>query len=76
VENLIFVVIFLPLLTAIGIQIISKLVNELLLNFLTINSALLSFTLASGMFAFLLMNKFEPIHLEFFTWIPNPEILF
>ena len=75
-ENLIFVVIFLPLLTAIGIQIISKLVNELLLNFLTINSALLSFTLASGMFAFLLMNKFEPIHLEFFTWIPNPEILF
>ena len=75
-ENLIFVVIFLPLLTAIGIQIISKLVNELLLNFLTINSALLSFTLASGMFAFLLMNKFEPIHLEFYTWIPNPEILF
>ena len=45
-ENLIFVVIFLPLLTAIGIQIISKLVNELLLNFLTINSALLSFTTA------------------------------
>jgi len=76
VENLIFVVIFLPLLTAIGIQIISKLVNELLLNFLTINSALLSFTTASGMFTFLLMNKFEPIHLEFFTWIPNPEILF
>ena len=75
-ENLIFVVIFLPLLTAIGIQIISKLVNELLLNFLTINSALLSFTTASGMFTFLLMNKFEPIHLEFFTWIPNPEILF
>ena len=35
-ENLLLVIIFLPLLTAIGIKIISNLVNEVLLNFLTI----------------------------------------
>ena len=75
-ESLILVIVFLPLLTALGIKIISKIVNELLINFLTINSALLSFTIASGMFVLLLTNKFEPMHLEFFTWIPSPEILF
>ena len=75
-ENLLLVIIFLPLLTAIGIKIISNLVNELLLNFLTINSALLSFATACGMFGLLLSDKFKPIHLEFFTWIPSPEILF
>ena len=75
-ENLLLVIIFLPLLTAIGIKIISNLVNELLLNFLTINSALLSFATACGMFGLLLSDKFKPIHLELFTWIPSPEILF
>ena len=75
-ENLLLVIIFLPLLTAIGIKIISNLVNELLLNFLTINSALLSFATACGMFGLLLTDKFKPIHLELFTWIPSPEILF
>ena len=75
-ESLILVIVFLPLLTALGIKIISKIVNELLINFLTINSALLSFIIALGMFALLLTNKFEPMHLEFFTWIPSPEILF
>jgi len=76
VENLLLVIIFLPLLTALGIKIISNLVNELLLNFLTINSALLSFATACGMFGLLLTDKFKPIHLELFTWIPSPEILF
>jgi len=76
VESLILVIVFLPLLTALGIKIISKIVNELLINFLTINSALLSCSIALGMFALLLTNKFEPMHLEFFTWIPSPEILF
>ena len=75
-ENLLLVIIFLPLLTALGIKIISNLVNELLLNFLTINSALLSFATACGMFGLLLTDKFKPIHLELFTWIPSPEILF
>ncbi len=75
-ESLILVIVFLPLLTALGIKIISKIVNELLINFLTINSALLSCSIALGMFALLLTNKFEPMHLEFFTWIPSPEILF
>lgn len=75
-ELLLLVVIFLPLLTAIGIKIISKFLNELLLNFITINSALLSFATASGMFVLLFINKYEPINLKFFTWITNPEILF
>ena len=75
-DNLLLVIIFLPLLTAIGIKIISNLVNELLLNYLTINSALLSFATACGMFGLLLADKFKPIHLELFTWIPSPEILF
>jgi len=76
VELLLLVVVFLPLLTAIGIKIISKFLNELLLNFITINSALLSFATASGMFVLLFINKYEPINLKFFTWITNPEILF
>ncbi len=75
-ELLLLVVVFLPLLTAIGIKIIAKYLNELLLNFITINSALLSFATASGMFVLLFLNKYEPIHLKFFTWITNPEILF
>ena len=75
-ELLLLVVVFLPLLTAIGIKIISKFLNELLLNFITINSALLSFATASGMFVLLFINKYEPINLKFFTWITNPEILF
>jgi len=75
-EILLLVIVLLPLLTALGIKLIDRLINETLLNFLTINSALLSFTIASGMFFLLTVEKFEPIHFTFFTWLTIPEILF
>ena len=75
-EILLLVIVLLPLLTALGIKLIDRLINETLLNFLTINSALLSFTVASGMFFLLTVEKFEPIHFTFFTWLTIPEILF
>ena len=75
-EILLLAIVLLPLLTALGIKLVDKFINETLINFLTINSALLSFTIASGMFVFLTMEKFEPIHFTFFTWLTSPEILF
>ena len=75
-EILLLVIVLLPLLTALGIKLVDRLINETLLNFLTINSALLSFTIASGMFFLLTVEKFEPIHFTFFTWLTIPEILF
>ena len=75
-EILLLVIVLLPLLTAIGIKLVERFFNEFLLNFLTINSALLSFATATGMFLLLVTQKFEPIHFEFFTWITKPEILF
>ena len=75
-EILLLAIVLLPLLTALGIKLVDKFINETLINFLTINSALLSFTIASGMFVFLTMEKFEPIHFTFFTWLTIPEILF
>ena len=75
-EILLLVIVLLPLLTALGIKLVDRLINETLLNFLTINSALLSFTVASGMFFLLTVEKFEPIHFTFFTWLTIPEILF
>ena len=75
-ETLLLVIVLLPLLTALGIKLVDRLINETLLNFLTINSALLSFTIASGMFFLLTVEKFEPIHFTFFTWLTIPEILF
>jgi len=75
-EILLLAIVLLPLLTALGIKLVDKFINETLINFLTINSALLSFTIASGMFVLLTMEKFEPIHFTFFTWLTSPEILF
>ena len=77
-EILLLVIVLLPLLTALGIKLIDRLINETLLNFLTINSALLSFTIASGMFFLLTVEKFEPIHFTFFTCSPilAPSSLF
>ena len=57
-EILLLVIVLLPLLTALGIKLVDRLINETLLNFLTINSALLSFTIASGMFFLLTVEKF------------------
>ena len=75
-EILLLAIVLLPLLTALGIKLVDKFINETLINFLTINSALLSFTISSGMFVLLTMEKFEPIHFTFFTWLTSPEILF
>ena len=75
-EILLLVIVLLPLLTALGIKLVDRFINKFLLNFLTINSALLSFLIASGMFLLLTSNKFEPIHFKFFTWLTTPEILF
>ena len=75
-EILLLVIVLLPLLTALGIKLVDRFINKFLLNLLTINSALLSFLTASGMFLLLTSNKFEPIHFKFFTWLTTPEILF
>jgi hypothetical protein len=56
-EILLLVIVLLPLLTALGIKLVDRLINETLLNFLTINSALLSCTIASGMFFFTYCRK-------------------
>ena len=75
-EILLLLIVLLPLLTALGIKLVDKFINETLLNFLTINSALLSFATTSGMFLLLTMEKFEPMHFTFYTWLTTPEILF
>ena len=55
---------------------ISKFLNERLTTFVTINGALLSFSISLFMFGALLLDKFKPISLNLFTWIPNPDISF
>ena len=55
---------------------ISKFLNERLTTFVTINGALVSFSISLFMFGALLLDKFKPISLNLFTWIPNPDISF
>ena len=55
---------------------ISTLLNERLTTFITINGALLSFTVSLFMFGVLLLDKFKPISLKLYTWFPEPEIRF
>ena len=55
---------------------ISKFLNERLTTFVTINGALLSFSISLFMFGALLLDKFKPISLNLFNWIPNPDISF
>ena len=66
--------IFLPFLTAIFLFLNKKLFNELITNFFTLNSALLSFTIAAYSFISLALDKFKPVNVELFQWISNPDI--
>ena len=75
-EYILLVVIFVPLMVSIFLNTISKLLNERLTTFITINGGLLSFSISLLMFGVLLLDKFKPISLKLFTWIPNPDISF
>ena len=75
-EYILLVVIFVPLMVSIFLNSISKFLNERLTTFVTINGALLSFSISLFMFGALLLDKFKPISLNLFTWIPNPDISF
>ena len=66
--------IFLPFLTAIFLFLNKKLFNELITNFFTLNSALLSFAIAAYSFIVLGLDKFKPVNVELFQWISNPDI--
>ena len=75
-EYIILVVVFIPLMVSIFLNSISTLLDERLTTFITINGALLSFSVSLFMFGFLLLDKFKPISLKLYTWFPDPEIMF
>ena len=75
-EYILLVVVFIPLMVSIFLNTISTLLNERLTTFITINGALLSFTVSLFMFGVLLLDKFKPISLKLYTWFPEPEIRF
>ena len=75
-EYILLVVVFIPLMVSIFFNSISTLLNERLTTFITINGALLSFTVSLFMFGVLLLDKFKPISLKLYTWFPEPEIRF
>ena len=75
-EYILLVVVFIPLMVSIFLNSISTLLNERLTTFITINGALLSFTVSLFMFGVLLLDKFKPISLKLYTWFPEPEIKF
>ena len=75
-EYILLVVVFIPLMVSIFLNSISTLLNERLTTFITINGALLSFTVSLFMFGALLLDKFQPISLKLYTWFPDPEIRF
>ena len=75
-EYILLVVVFIPLMVSIFLNSISTLLNERLTTFITINGALLSFTVSLFMFGVLLLDKFKPISLKLYTWFPEPEIRF
>ncbi len=75
-EYILLVVVFIPLMVSIFLNSISTLLNERLTMFITINGALLSFTVSLFMFGALLLDKFQPISLKLYTWFPDPEIKF
>ncbi|MFL2647332.1 MAG: NADH-quinone oxidoreductase subunit L [Candidatus Actinomarinales bacterium] len=75
-EYILLVVVFIPLMVSIFLNSISTLLDERLTTFITINGALLSFSISLFMFGFLLLDKFKPISLKLYTWFPDPEIMF
>jgi NADH-quinone oxidoreductase subunit L len=73
--DFLFVVpIFLPLLTAIFLFLNRKIFNELVTNFFTINSALLSFAISLFVFVTFALDKFKPISINLYQWTKTPDI--
>jgi len=73
--DFLFVVpIFLPLLTAIFLFLNRKIFNELVTNFFTINSALLSFSISLFVFVTFALDKFKPISINLYQWTKTPDI--
>ena len=73
-ELLFLLPIFLPLLTAIFLFFNKNLFNELITNFFTLNSALLSFAISFYVFVMLALDKFQPINYSIFQWTNTPDI--
>ena len=73
--DFLFVVpIFLPLLTAIFLFLNRKIFNELVTNFFTINSALLSFAISLFVFVTFALDKFKPISINLYQWTKTLDI--
>ena len=75
-EYILLAVVSIPLMVSIFLNTISSYLNERLTTFITINGALLSFSVSLLMFGALLLDKFKPISLKTYTWFSNPEIKF
>ena len=75
-EYILLAVVSIPLMVSIFLNTISSYLNERLTTFITINGALLSFSVSILMFGALLLDKFKPISLKTYTWFSNPEIKF
>ena len=73
-ELLFLLPIFLPFLTAIFLFSNKNLFNELITNFFTLNSALLSFAISIYVFVMLALDKFQPINYNIFQWTNAPDI--
>ena len=73
-ELLFLLPIFLPFLTAIFLFSNKNLFNELITNFFTLNSALLSFAISFYVFVMLALDKFQPINYNIFQWTNTPDI--
>ena len=75
-EYILLAVVFIPLMVSIFLNTLSSFLNERLTTFITINGALLSFSVSLLMFGALLLDKFKPISLKTYTWFSDPEIKF
>jgi len=75
-EYILLAVVFIPLMVSISLNTISSFLNERLTTFITINGALLSFSISVLMFGALLLDKFKPISLKTYIWFSDPEIKF
>ena len=75
-EYILLAVVSIPLMVSIFLNTVSSYLNERLTTFITINGALLSFSVSILMFGALLLDKFKPISLKTYTWFSDPEIKF
>ena len=67
--------IFLSLLTAIFLFLNKKIFNELVTNFFTLNSALLSFAISFFAFVTFALDKFKPISITLYQWTRTPDVI-